>query len=165
MKWKKLKEQQTSEGKKLEREAELSKSLNDNSLNSLIEKEEFSTSKVTEQNESMNIVLEIVLENDFHRTRFICLARNATDNRALRRKKPTKQKQVSIDTGKETDNDKTYANRVEKPAEQVVDLSQIYSELLAGRNRSSKMDTSPPNLCTNSGHISNDSGSPNEERN
>ena len=27
------------------------------------------------------------------------------------------------------------------------------------------MDTSPPNLCTNSAHISNDSGSPNGERN
>ena len=27
------------------------------------------------------------------------------------------------------------------------------------------MDTSPPNLCTNSAHISNDSGSPNGEKN
>ena len=26
------------------------------------------------------------------------------------------------------------------------------------------MDTSPPNLCTNSAHISNDSGSPNGEK-
>ena len=59
----------------------------------------------------------------------------------------------------------TYADRVEKPTEQVVDLSQIYSDLLAGENRSSKIDTSPPNLCTNSVHISSDSGSPNGEKN
>ena len=44
-------------------------------------------------------------------------------------------------------------------------MSQIYSDLLAGENSSSKMDTSPPNLCTNSAHISNDSGSPNGEKN
>ena len=44
-------------------------------------------------------------------------------------------------------------------------MSQIYSDLLAGENSSSKMDTSPPNSCTNSVHISNDSGSPNGEKN
>ena len=59
----------------------------------------------------------------------------------------------------------TYADRIEKPTEQVVDLSQTYSDLLAGENRSSKMDTSPPNLCTNSAHISNNSGCPNGEKN
>ena len=59
----------------------------------------------------------------------------------------------------------TDADRVKKPAEQVADLSQIYSDLLAGKNSSSKMDTPPPNLCTNSAHISNDSGSPNGEKN
>ena len=53
----------------------------------------------------------------------------------------------------------TYADGVEKPTKQVVDLSQVYSDLPAGENRFSKMDTSPPNLCTNSAHISNDSGS------
>ena len=54
---------------------------------------------------------------------------------------------------------------LKKTTEQVVDLSQIYSDLLAGENSSSKMDTSPPNSCTNSVHISNDSGSPNGEKN
>ena len=49
--------------------------------------------------------------------------------------------------------------------EQVVDLSEIYSDLLAGENRSSKMDTSPPNLSTNSAHSTNDFGSPNGEGN
>ena len=44
-------------------------------------------------------------------------------------------------------------------------MSEIYSDLLAGESRSSKMDTSPPNLCTDSAHISNDSGSPNGEKN
>ena len=44
-------------------------------------------------------------------------------------------------------------------------MSQIYSDLLAGENSSSKMDIFPPNLCTNSAHISNDSGSPNGEKN
>ena len=43
----------------------------DNSLNSLLEKEEFSTSKVTERNESTDIALETVLENDFYHLRFI----------------------------------------------------------------------------------------------
>ena len=58
-----------------------------------------------------------------------------------------------------------YADRVKKPTEQVVDLSQIYSDLLEGENISSKMDTSPPNLCTSSVHISDLSGIPNGERN
>ena len=44
-------------------------------------------------------------------------------------------------------------------------MSQIYSDLLADENRSSKIDTSPQNLCTNSAPISNDSGSPNGEKN
>ena len=106
-------------------------------------------SKETERNESTDIVLKRVLENDFHHTRFNSLAKNVTDNRAL-------------DKGKETYTYKTlltYAERVEKPTEQVVDLSRISSDLLAGKNRSSKMDTSPPNLCTNSAHTSKESGS------
>ena len=53
---------------------------------------------------------------------------------------------------------------LKEPTEQVVDLSQIYSDLLAGENRSSKMDTSPANLCTNSAHISNNSSSSNGEK-
>ena len=64
--------------------------------------------------------------------------------------------EANIDTRKETDSDKTllaYADKVEKPTEQVVDLSQIYSDLLPDENRYSKIDTSPPNLCTNSAHI------------
>ena len=44
-------------------------------------------------------------------------------------------------------------------------MSKIYSDLLAGKNRSSKIDTSSPDLCTNSAHISNDSGSSNGEKN
>ena len=168
-KWKKFKEKQISEGKKLESKVELTKSLSDNSLSSsIIEKEEFSTSKGTERKESTDIVLERGLENDFHHTRFNSLAKNVTDNRAFRKSKSKQQREVYIDKGKETDSDKkllTYADRVEKPTEQVVDLSQICSDLLAGENGSSKMVTSPPNLCTNSAHISNDSGSPNGEKN
>ena len=166
-KWKKFKKKQTSEVKKLESKEELTKCLSDNSLSSLIEKEEFSTSKVTERNKSTDIVLERVLENDFHHTRFNSLVKNVTDNRAFRRMKSKQQREVNIDTGKEADSDKTlltYAERVEKPTEQVVDLSQIYSDLLADESRSSKMDTSPPKLCTNSAHISNDSGSRNGDR-
>ena len=89
------------------------------------------------------------MENDFHHTRFNSLAKNVTYNRAFRRKKSKQQREVNIDTGKETDGDKmdlTHAKRVEKPTEQIVDLSQIYLDLLAVENRSSKMDTSPPNL-------------------
>ena len=69
-------------------------------------------SKETERNESTDIVLKRVLENDFHHTRFNSLAKNVTDNRAL-------------DKGKETYTYKTfltYAERVEKPTEQVVDF-------------------------------------------
>ena len=44
-------------------------------------------------------------------------------------------------------------------------MSQIHSDLQAGENRSSKIDTSPPSLCTNSAHRSSDSGSPNGKRN
>ena len=105
--------------------------------------------------ESTNIALE-------------SLSKNVTDNRAFRKKKSKPQRKVNIDTGKETDSDKTLLtddDRVKKPAKQVVDLSEIYSDLLAGENRSSKMDTSLPNLCTNSVHISNDSGIPNREKN
>ena len=106
------------------------------------------------------------MENDFHHTRFNSVAKNVTDNRAFRRKKSKQQREINIDIRKETDSEKTfltYAERIEKPTEQVVDLSQIYSDLLAGEIRSSKMDTSP-NLCTNSAHISNGSGRPNGER-
>ena len=47
---------QTAEGKKLESKVELTKSLSDKSLNSLIiEKEEFSTSKGTERKESTTL--------------------------------------------------------------------------------------------------------------
>ena len=51
---------------------------------------------------------------------------------------------------------------LKEPTEQVADLSQIYPDLLAGENRSSKIDTS--NLCTNSAHISNNSISSNGEK-
>ena len=70
MKWKKVKGKQTSEGKKLVSKGGLTKSFNDSSLNSLIKKDEFSTSKVTEWNQSIDIALERVLENDFHHMRF-----------------------------------------------------------------------------------------------
>ena len=121
----------------------MTKSLSDTSLSLLIDKAEFSTSKVARRNESTDIALKN-------------LAKNVTDNRAFRKKKFKQQNKVNIDTGKETDSDKTLladADRVKNPAERVVDLSQINSDLLAGKNRSSKMDTSPPNLCTNSAHI------------
>ena len=133
----------------------MTKSLSDTSLSLLIDKAEFSTSKVAQGNESTDIALKN-------------LAKNVTDNRAFRKKKFKQQNKVNIDTGKETDSDNTLladADRVKKPAERVVDLSQINSELLAGENRSSKMDTSPPNLCSNSAHISSESGSPDEEKN
>ena len=42
---------------------ELTKSLSDHSLSSLIEKQEFSTSKVTERNKSTDIVLESLAKN------------------------------------------------------------------------------------------------------
>ena len=102
-KWKKYKEMQTWEDKKLESKGELTKSLNDISLSALIDKQEFSTSKVTERNESTDVALETVLDNDFHHTRFNNLAKNVTDNRAFRKKKSKQQRKVNIDTGKETD--------------------------------------------------------------
>ena len=106
-KWKKFKEQQISKGKKLENKVELTKSLSDNSLSSLIiEKEEFSTSKGTEWKESTDIVLERGLENDFHHTRFNSLAKNVTDNTAFRKSKSKQQREVNIDKGKETNSDK-----------------------------------------------------------
>ena len=108
------------------------------------------------------------MENDFHHTRFNSLFKNVADNTAFRKSKPKQQRKVNIDTGKDTDRDKTllaYADTVEKPTEQVEELSQTYLDLLAGENRCFKMDTSPPNLCTNSAYISNDSGSPNGEKN
>ena len=54
----------------------MTKSLSASSLSLLIEKEEISTSKVTEQNETTNIVFKKVLENDFYHTRFNILAKN-----------------------------------------------------------------------------------------
>ena len=133
----------------------MNKSFSDTILSLLIKKEEFSASKVTERNESTDIVVE-------------SLAKNVTDNRAFRRKKWKQPREVNINTGKETDSNErllTDADRVKKPTEQVVDFSQIYSDLLAVENRSSKLDISRQNLCTNSAHISNDSGSPNGEKN
>ena len=62
-KWKKFKEKQTSESKKLESKGKVTKSLGDSSSNFLIKKEEFSTSKVTEQNESADIALESLAKN------------------------------------------------------------------------------------------------------
>ena len=44
----------------------------------------------------------------------------------------------------------TYVYGVEKPTANVVDLSQIYSDLQAGRKRSTKMDLTLPNLCSRS---------------
>ena len=67
-------------------------------------------------------------------------------NRAFRKSKSKEKREVNIDTGKETNSEKTllrYADRVEKPTEQVVDLSQVYLDLLAHENKSSKMGTSP----------------------
>ena len=102
------------------------------------------------------------MENDFRHTRFNSLAKNVIENGAFRWKKSKQQREVNIDTGKETDSHK---NLLTKPTEQVVDFSLIYSDLLVDESRSSKMDTSTPNLCTNSAHISNDSSSTNGERN
>ena len=104
-KWKKFKEKQTSESKKLESKGELTKSLSDTSLSLLIEKGECSTSKVTERNESTDTALK-------------SLAKNVTDNRAFRKTKSKQQRKVNIDTGKETDSDMTLltdADRVKIP--------------------------------------------------
>ena len=144
---------QTSESQKLESKGELTKSLCDTSLSLLIEKGGFLTSKVTEWNELM------ALES---------LAKNVTGNRAFRKKKSKQQRKINIDAGKETDSDVTLltdAGRVKKSTEQVEDLFQIYSDLLVGENSSSKMDTCTPHLCNNPAHISNNSGSPNGEKN
>ena len=52
------------------------------------------------------------------------------------------------------------------PTGMVIGLSEFYSGMLVCEKSSSfKMDASPPNLCTNSAHISNDSGSLTRERN
>ena len=104
----------------------LTKSLSDSSLNYLLEKEEFSSSEVTERNESTDIALERVLENDFHHMRFHNLTKNVTVNTAFGRQKSNQLREASKDTGKETDSDKTlltYVPGVEKPAKKVVDLS------------------------------------------
>ena len=95
----------------------MTKSLCDSCSNLLIKKGEFSTSKVTERNESVDIALE-------------SLAKNVTDNRAFRKKNSKQQRKVNIDTAKETNSDKTLltdGDRVKKPTEQVEDLSEIYS--------------------------------------
>ena len=96
-----------SEGKKLQSKGGLTKSLSDHNFNSLMEKEEFPTSEVTERNESTYIALERVLENNFHHMRFSSLSKNVTDSRTFRRKKSKQQREVVVDAGKETDSDKT----------------------------------------------------------
>ena len=99
---------------------EQTKSLSDTSLSLLIEKEEFLTSKVTERYKLMDIVVEN-------------LAKNATGNSAFRSKKSKQQREVNTGTGKETDSAKTLltdADRVKTFTEQIVDLSQIYADLL-----------------------------------
>ena len=78
----------------IRKQGELTKRFSDTSLNSLIEKEEFSTSKVTKRNEWTDIVVE-------------SLAKNVTDNRKFRRKKSKQQREVNIVTRKETDSNKT----------------------------------------------------------
>ena len=82
------------------------------------------------------------MENDFHHNRLNTVTKNITGGRAFRRKKSKRQREVKINTGKETVNKKTlltYAQGAEKPTEKVVDLSQIYSYLLAGEHRFSKI--------------------------
>ena len=100
------------------------------------------TLNVTESNESTDIVLQRVFQNNFYHTRFNSLVKIVTDNRAFRRKKSKQQREVNIDARKETDSDATlliYAKRVKKKlTKQIVDLSQIYSDLLADENRPSK---------------------------
>ena len=86
------------------------------------------TSNVTEPKESTDILLERALQNNFHHTRFNSLVKNVTDNRVFRRKNSKQQREVNIDTRKETDSDTTlliYAKRVKKPTKQVADLSQV----------------------------------------
>ena len=60
----------------IRKQGEMTKSLSANSLSLLIEKEEISTSKVTEQNETTDIGFKKVLENDFYHTRFNILGKN-----------------------------------------------------------------------------------------
>ena len=97
---------------------------------------------------------------------FNSLTKNVTNNRLFRRKKLKQEREANIDPGKETDSDQKFlTHRVEKPSEKVVDLCQIYLDLPTRENRSSEMDPSPANLCTNSAHISHNSGSPNRGRN
>ena len=75
------------------------------------------TLNVTESNESTDIVLQRVFQSNFHHTRFNSLVKIVTDNRAFRRKKSKQQREVNIDTRKETDSDTTlliYAKRVKK---------------------------------------------------
>ena len=60
----------------IRKQGEMTKSLSANSLSLLIEKEEISTSKVTEQNETTDIGFKKVLENDFYHTRFNMLGKN-----------------------------------------------------------------------------------------
>ena len=50
---------------KIRKQGRLAKSLSDNSLNSLIEKEEFSTSEAPQRSESTDIVLQKVLREIF----------------------------------------------------------------------------------------------------
>ena len=78
----------------IKKQGELTKRFSDTSLNLLIEKEEFSTSKVTKRNKWTDIVVE-------------SLAKNVTDNRKFRRKKSKQQREVNIVTRKETDSNKT----------------------------------------------------------
>ena len=83
----------------------MTKSFSDNSLNSLLKREEFSTSEVTEQNELPNIALERVLMNYFHYMRFNNQTKNVTVNRAFRREK-SKQQQREVNIENEIDSDK-----------------------------------------------------------
>ena len=75
---------------------------------------------MTEWNESKDIALESVSENDFSHMRLKSLTKNVTDNSVFRRKKSKQQMEFNIDTGKETDRDKkllTCAHGVEKATE------------------------------------------------
>ena len=109
------------------------------------------------------------MENDCHHLWINNLTKNVTENRASRRKTSKQQRDVNIDVGKKTVCDKkllTYANGLKETTENVVDLSQIYSDLLAIENSSpSKMNEYLPDLCTKSEDIPGDPGSPNRKRN
>ena len=60
-------------------------------------------------------MLETVLDDDFHHTRFNNLAKNVTDNRAFRREKSKQQREVNIDKEKRLIDMTllTYAERIE----------------------------------------------------